>query len=82
MNIEIVGMIGSGIGIGQISHKSNRLLNANSMCADVLYTGGNGGLKVSDFRRRSKTPAMNPITIGIAIQWPHFDRITRRSAIL
>jgi hypothetical protein len=48
-----VGMIDSEIGIGQISHNSNRLLNANSMCAEVLYTGGSGGLNVSDFSFRS-----------------------------
>ncbi len=75
-------MIDSEIGIGQISHNSNRLLNANSMCAEVLYTGGSGGLNVSDFSFRSKAPAMNPITIGIANQIPHFDKITRRSDML
>lgn len=82
MSTESVGMIDSGIGMGQISHKSNMLLNANSMCAEVLYTGGNGGINVSDFSLRSKTPATNPIARGIANQAPHFDRITRRSAML
>ena len=77
-----VGMIDSGIGIGQISHKSNMQPNANSICTDVLYTGGSGGLNVSDLSFRSKTPATNPITMGIANQTPHFDRITRRSAML
>ncbi len=36
ISTAIVGMIDKDMGIGQISHKSNMQLNANSMCADVL----------------------------------------------
>ena len=33
---EIVGIIATVIGMGQISHNNNKKLNAISMCAEVL----------------------------------------------